>query len=67
VTTALVRREVHFVAILSPVFENAAGFKIRPGGDRGFESCSLQRRVCRFAVGEKIELTPGELHETCAV
>jgi hypothetical protein len=35
VTTALVRREVHFVAILSRLFENAAGFKIRPGGTEG--------------------------------
>jgi hypothetical protein len=33
VTTALVRREVHFVAILSPAFENAAGFKICPRGE----------------------------------
>jgi hypothetical protein len=54
VITALVRREEHFVAILSPTFRERRGFQNRPAGTEG-SNPSPSSLIERIGVGVKRE------------
>ena len=51
-TAALVRREVHFVAILSPAFRERRGFQDPPGGGQARTDFALIESNLEFIAGQ---------------